>query len=361
MEDIEIYELASEVISTIHKDIQKIMYKPIDGKLVVRWDTRPLVNAWASSTAELGAPPQHEIGIHYELLRVVYRDIEAYFEYSKQVHNGLDMDVIENFFPKATKPIQVLPVEFDISTSIRFAFIGAITWIFYHELAHLDQEHGYIRNWRKNSSSPTIDEAIASSSPKATGWEAAVSHVTELAADFSSTLSCLVDLHHHFKGNEFLASMRLFVTGVSCLLYRFHGERSYIPSELPEGSHPTPIVRLEGILPQMWEHVDGLFNTNLSRECLVYGLSISAVSVGLFWLRFTNRTDAIPEHFFLEGHLNRPNCAAYFREIIPVWDTIVPRIIANRRPDRPLALLTFSPTFRECIGCDKPIAPQTGH
>lgn len=351
MDDIEIYDLGSKVISIVRDDIQKIMYEPIKGNLNIVWGLTPTVNAWARSSADVDKPPQHEIGINYELLRVVYRDIEAYFEYGKEVQKGLHNDIMENFFPKAAKPIEVIPTAFDVTTSIKNAFIAAITWVFYHELAHLEQEHGYIRSQSSEGPS-TINEAVESENVILTGRRAAVSHATELAADFSSTMSCLIDLYLHFKGQDFLPSMRLFVIGVSCLIYRFNSGRSYIPTSEVEGSHPVPIIRLEGILPQMWEHVDIAFNTNISREELVYGLSINAVSVGLFWLGYSKITNAIPDNFFLEGHLNRPNCINYFKEIIHVWDDLTPTILQYRRAPKLFKLMTFSPTFRQIVNVE---------
>lgn len=348
MDDIGIYDLGSKIILTVRDDIQKIMYEPINGNLNVVWGHDPTVNAWARSLSGLDKPPQHEIGINFELLRVVYRDIEAYFEYGKKVKKGLHLDIMENFFPKALQSIDVLPTDFDVTTSIKNAFIAAITWVFYHELAHLEQEHGYIRN-QACDGSVTINEAVEAERAILTGRQAAVSHATELAADFSATMSCLIDLYLQFQGKNFLPSMRLFVIGVSCLIYRFNGGCSYIPTPEPEGSHPVPIIRLEGILPQMWEHVDLEFNTNLSREELVYSLSISAVSVGLFWLGYSKSKNTIPDNFFLEGHLNRPNCRSYFKEIIHVWGHLTPRIFNHRRAPKLFLTMTFSPAFIQAV------------
>lgn len=44
MEDIEIYDLGSKIISTVRDDVQKIMYEPIKGNLTIAWGESPSVN-----------------------------------------------------------------------------------------------------------------------------------------------------------------------------------------------------------------------------------------------------------------------------------------------------------------------------
>lgn len=348
MNDIEINELSASVIAVIQTDVQKLIYDPIGGELRVLWDERKEVNAWAASCSDINAPPKHEIGIHYELLKVVYRDIENYFEYGALASQGLDRDVLYNFFPNLDESYEAVPSAFATEDAIKNAFIGAITWIFFHELTHLIQEHGFIRNSSEDATN-VISEAMCGKQEELSGKEAAVSHLTELAADMGATTLCVVELYRHFKGDDFFSSMQVFVIGISCLIYRFHGQKKYAPMETPKGTHPIPIIRLEAILPQMWEMIDIVLNTGITRKQLVNTLSAHSTSVGLYWLRHFEIYDAIPDYFFLEGPLNRASSILYYMEIIPVWDCIAPQIEQIRRNDNFPPLLFFTEQFRESL------------
>jgi hypothetical protein len=51
-------------------------------------------------------------------------------------------------------------------------------------------------------------------------------------------------------------SIYLFVCGLSCILYRFHGLRNLTLSSLPKGTHPHPIIRMEIHVPHIFEFLD---------------------------------------------------------------------------------------------------------
>ena len=349
MNDIEIYDLSAEVIAAIQKDVQELLYDPVDGELKVLWDERKVVNAWAASLSDINSPPKHEVGIHYELLRVVYRDIETYFDYGDLASQGLDKDILYNFLPNLNEEFEVIPSIFDRKDAIKNAFIGALTWIFFHELTHLEQEHGLIRN-NSQDLVKIISEVMSGKQHELTGLSAAVSHLTELAADMGATSWCIAELYRHFKNDNFFASLQIFVIGISCLIYRFHGPTDYLPMDTPKGTHPIPITRLELILPQIWEMLTLIFTVDISREELVYTLSAHSTSVGLYWLRQYEIRDAIPEYFFLEGPLNRTSSMTYFKEIIPIWDQLSAQIKLSRRNDQFSPLLTFTNQFRQSLG-----------
>lgn len=69
MEDIRIYEISAEVLNGITSDLNESIYAPINGTLELKWSTEPTFNAYASSKSGIKSPPNHEICIHYELVR----------------------------------------------------------------------------------------------------------------------------------------------------------------------------------------------------------------------------------------------------------------------------------------------------
>lgn len=351
MEDLEIYQLAGEVLSTITSDLNNGIYSDLKGELSLVWSEVEIINAWAESKSNIDLPPQHKIGIHFELVRQIYRDIEALCGY---LESNFDQKVFDIFFKDYAKPLEMLPSIFSTEARITNMFIGAITWVFFHELGHLKQEHGYIRSKFIGTDSLSIQECYIDSSEQISSKASAIFHATEMAADFEAINSCISELIRHFKGKDLKAAIYLFVCGVSCVLYRFHGANSLIIDENPNGSHPNPIVRLENIIPQIYEFLSipelhEHIEIELPRKIILELCNQAAVASGVFWLRNNTDQPDIPENYFLMGNLNRPMGKNYLSEIINVWDEIEPTIKSIRRFGTCFGILRFSKQTRDAL------------
>lgn len=356
MEKFEIIELACDVFSTISGDLNEGIYKDLNGNLSVKWSTKRSFYACASVRSSVEEPPLHHIELTYDTATLLYRDIEDYYEYIKF---GADNDKFDIWFEGFDYP-KSLSSESQKEHCCKNMFISGLTWIFFHELGHLVQEHGYIRKLYDCSGSTDVIDCSSYDNEKynsTKGKSSAVSHATEMAADYFATISVLSALLRHFESDELENEIKTFSSALALVLYRFHGIKSYSSTEIPEGSHPPPLIRLENTMPLFFEFYSTQEllksnGSNMSRLDLINITSWSSFSVGIFWLR-KNMQSGVPENFFLSGSLQRPGMKKYHRVIIDIWDEIKPKIDQVKRLDNPFAELRFSDEYREILqeGC----------
>lgn len=345
MKDSEIIDLACDVFSTITDDLNSGLYKKLNGKLSIRWGEKRCFYAYAATDSDVNTPPKHFIGLTYETAILLYRDIEDYHLY---IDYGADNQKFDVIFQDFEYP-KTLSTESGKKHCCKNMFTSGITWILFHELGHLLQEHGHIRSlYDCNKGNKIVDCAANDSeaNSKLSGKASAVSHVTEMAADYYAMVSCLRALLRHFEGDELKSETRCFSSVLALVLYRFHGVNSYIPTEVPEGSHPPPLIRLEQTTPLIFELYSKL--TSIKRLELINITSWSSYTVGLFWLRkYGQMNPELPDDFFLAGSLQRPGMAWYHKIMIDTWDEIKPIIDSVKRIDDHVSELHFSDEYRK--------------
>ncbi|VVQ01164.1 hypothetical protein PS910_03819 [Pseudomonas fluorescens] len=363
MTNIEICDLAVGIISTITNDLQNGIYQKLGGSLKINWVQASQFNAWAESPGNLSQPPEHKICLHYELAIQLYKDCEEFCDFATtELISNPAIGYHEMFGVKAP-----LPEIFTRDGCVKNMFIAALTWIFFHELGHLTQEHGVIRDsfGKALGADFKIHEQEAMSSGDAlTGKASVISHVTEMAADFEATHFCTLELIRHFTdeelvgkdftGEEFIGSIYLLICGLSFIFHRFRGSRSGSPEPIPSGSHPHPTIRLESYLPQLYEFLDYNWlrehtRHTLDRVELVRMCGRAAFSGAAFW--YSRRLKHQGKFFdvLVRGIRNRPEMKEYFKVIIETWDEIEPTIKNNRRFGSSLGVMTFSDFFRNYV------------
>tara|TARA_R110001583_G_scaffold190915_1_gene355559 strand:- start:2488 stop:3549 length:1062 start_codon:yes stop_codon:yes gene_type:complete len=352
LEDSEIIELATDVLSKVTNLMNESLYSELDGELTTLWSMKNYFYACASVGSTVDEPPKHSITLSYETAVLLYRDIEVY---SKYIETGIDNELFDQIFKDFEYP-KTLSIHSDKELSIKQMFISGITWIFYHELGHLIQEHGYIRTqYNCHASTDIVDcasndienESVLSGKPSA------VSHVTEMAADYYATVNCLVALLAHFKGDELEAETRSFTSSLALVLYRFHGINPYERTEIPKGTHPQPLIRLEQTMPLIFEFYSMIDlakekNFKLDRLDLVNITSWSSFTAGIFWLKRGGQK-GIPEDFMISGSLQRPGMLEYHRVMLDIWDEIKPEIDKIKRHGNKYAELQFSEQYRKIL------------
>ena len=345
LKDSDIIDLVCDVFSTITGDLNSDLYKGLNGELSIRWSEKRCFYAYAAADPDVSAPPKHIIGLTYETAILLYRDIEDYHLY---IGYGADNQKFDIIFKDFEYP-KTLSIESAKEYCCKNMFISGITWILFHELGHLIQEHGHIRSlYNCNDGNKIVDCAANDSetNTKLTGKASAVSHVTEMAADYYAMVSCLRALLHHFEGDELKSEVRCFSSVLALVLYRFHGVNSYTPTEIPEGSHPPPLIRLEQTTPLIFEIYSKL--TTIDRLELINITSWSSYTVGLFWLRKNRHMNSdLPDDFFLAGSLQRPGMVRYHKVMIDTWDEIKPIIDSVKRIDDHFSELQFSDEYRK--------------
>ncbi len=137
----EIIDLTCQVFSTIVDDLNDGLYKDINGEISVSWSTKEVFYAWAAVDIADENTPKHYVGLTYETAVLLYRDVESYFKY---IESGIDNDKFDIIFQDFDYP-EVLSSESSLEDCKKNMFISGITWLFFHELGHLVQEHGKVR------------------------------------------------------------------------------------------------------------------------------------------------------------------------------------------------------------------------
>ena len=351
MEDIEIYNLAIDVVSSITNDLNENLYSKVNGTLSVHWLRDDKFNASARSRSSVDEPPSHIVNMYFELARQLYRDIDEYCNY---IESECDKHIFDELFRGICEYKEILPSNFLKADYRKNMFISALTWVFFHELGHLEQEHGFIRSQLGKNSEYLINECAMCGVEKLQGRDSAISHVTEMAADYASVSTCVVELIRHFKGEDLEKAIGVFVCAISCAIYKFHGKESLYLDSTPRGTHPIPIVRLANILPQVWETFDlaesrNVTKISMNRSDLVRMCSRNAATVGLFWFRKHSIAPNDFADFILERTINKPRGKEYMQIIVNTWDEIEPTLIKNRRFNNSLSLMGFSDHYRELI------------
>ncbi|AJA14068.1 hypothetical protein RPPX_12160 [Pseudomonas putida S12] len=362
--DPEIYELAHTVLSQITDEINDEHYAPSGGLLSLSWSTAPGFNAWAESDTIEGGPPQHKIVLHYELARLLYRDAEGFCKFVSEKHT---QEWLKDVFKYTTYPN--LPEIFTLEDCVRNMFFASLTWVYFHELGHLAQEHGFVR--KASRSDPVqriIQELDASGASPLTGRAAEISHVTELAADFEATTHCLIEMARQFlqgplvsdeEGADlFVAGVYLLACSMSCIFYRFNNGRC-ISSKLPiVGSHPHPVYRLEINVPHAYEFAEMIINGasfKADRRELVIKTKQAADLGALYHNYFMNGWNSDYTNLFVKGLPQRPEFRAYSQRLIDLWDEILPEIVDRRHFGTQFGLLRFTTQYREILEMHKAI------
>jgi len=361
MNEVEVNEYASQVLLGITSDLNENFYSDKEGELKFFW-SQGAVNAWAESEYFESHKPIHKIVMTYELVNSLYLFSKAYqnFMIGNQ-DSEVFISLYENMSIKPRFP------EFDIpEEGAKNMFLGAITWIYFHEFGHLNQEHGYIKQKLGNvgHSAVSFFEAY-NDSGSASSEDFSMSHAFELAADFEATEYCITELARHFFTREeflgeseisdesreqFLNAIFIFVSGLSCAMYLFYGSEKREKSKTPTGSHPDPLRRLGSAIPHLIERMDILRSFNpamlsTSREDLSSLCFGASDSYGFFWNLVVETKD-------IESAVhtaNDPFFVSYWSEIIKNWDLINAEVIGVRHFGSPLGVLRFSEHFRNRV------------
>lgn len=365
MEDIEIYQLAGQVLGDLTHDLGDGIYAQLGGELSINWRKEKIFGAFASSPGESDKPPKHSITVYYEFVRQVWRDAEHFCKFMRSIPEGSDVDKLYDFYDDRVK----LPTCFNDEDHVKNMFVAAITWVYFHEIGHLMEEHGVIRGEfgpSDGGAKQTTDvyDFEASKSKLIVGREALVSHVTELAADFEATNFYVIELLRHISDPDFVDDkartevfsglIYLMVCGLSLVFFRFNGNLPILPTAVVEGSHPKPLTRLEIIVPQIFESLDGnmarrVAGHDFDRKRLVFLCAKAAFSATLYWSMTKTENHKFDNRFMLKGLLSNPVVLQYLQPIVENWDEMLPRVKEVRRFGSPRGLMTFTDSFRKRI------------
>lgn len=344
MEDIELYNFSIDILNTITKELNQSYYADFDEKIVIKFSTEDEINAYA----KVLPTGDHCIVITYEYIKAIYDDAVEFCNFITRAQTDI---YFQKFFIGLSEAT-MLPQSFTFEDNIKNMFVNSLTWTYFHELGHLVQKHGFVRD----SDSINIQEFHAMSDAKElTGASAVYSHVTEIAADYYGVKSVLLELFRHWKGQSKLLvdSVYIFVCSLTSCFYRFYGNKSLIINSTPHGSHPHPIIRAELTNQINVEFLDLVLSINcppyLNRKTIVHFCYRAALATSLFWFQKYEKDKDDILAFMMKGVLNRQESKDYMNTIITTWDKILPTIEANALDTNSLTLLSFTDQFRDIV------------
>lgn len=350
MTNLEIYEQATNVLTMITADLNDNIYQNMNGELTLLFGTDDVVNAWARDNSIDINRPQHTICINYKLVEVLYKDIEHFCHFYSQY---LTDERIDALLPNYTNEPPLFEY-FSIEQNCFNMFVGALTFVFFHELGHLLQRHSCLRERFGNNIASTINESNIDKENKLVGKQATISHITELYADSYAISSCLSEIIRHFKDDkkELKVALYQFVCGLSCTFYVFSDGKIHQVTHEPVGSHPSALIRLEFALPKIYELmelVDKVVKHEMTREDLVhicgrasfYSLIFQDAKreVGL-------RNDQAEQ---IKGLINRKEDKPYLKSIFSAWEEISEPLRIGALDTSLLHEFSMSDAFRDYL------------
>lgn len=369
MNEEDVNNLAFQVLSSITRDLNQEIYSKLGGKLKLTWSSEPGFQAYASSPSEIDNPPEHTICFHYELVTQLYADIKKFEYFADNFHIQKDIKKILDSIIE----IPIFPKSINKDDAITNMFISCLTWIYFHELGHLYQEHGYIRKKFALLNPQKLEEQYIEDSEKINQIQANISHVAEIAADYFGASMCSLELLRHFSsmensslinhnshGEEFIESTYMFLCGLSSTLYNFYGARilhnkkAFKIEEKPIGSHPNPLLRLELIYKHIVELISldvfkTIGNYSENRETITKIFTRAIFTGAYFWIiKNIDPKDFSPD-FFSPNILNSEEKKKYMKVIVDVWKEIEPTILKIQRHSVPFGTLAFSDQFLEIL------------
>ena len=136
------------------------------------------------------------------------------------------------------------------------------------------------------------------------------------------------------------------------LFFRFNGSQPILPTAVIEGSHPSPLIRLEINVPQIFESLDlmrKVIDHGLDRKQLVLLCAKAALSATLYWSMTKTAEHKFDDRFLLKGLLTNPLVLQYLQPTVTCWDEMLPRVKKIRRFGSPLGVMAFTDSFRTRI------------
>lgn len=334
----------SELLTTLASELNDANFSPRghEFKVMMRESNDLIAEATCIRQGEYSAE------ISYGLIQQLTSDSKSFFDNYRRI--------IEESSEKA--PIRALhsattPASFSENREdfVNNCICGGITWLLFHELAHITQGHLSIGVDNPNAYPHGISES-SDQSGCANYAEIELKQTKELAADYQASRMCAIEILRHHQENPLscVNNLHEMLVGVTILFYRLYGCRGEIHVEPPKGSHPHPVVRLELVIAHVMEVMDILHlasDSTLTREEGRLSMVLACWIASYYCFEVMNPAEKVSlEHLPLPV-LQRDGSPAYFTRIVAVWDKILPQIIQNDTFIDPKLLMSFNESFRQ--------------
>ncbi len=297
-------------------------------------------------TPSLESPSRHNITLTYELVESIYAEALDYALFAKEKNPALD--------------IHQIPDQFELLQAAAFMFESGITFVIFHELGHINQNHAAIR--AKYGKSTTVSSCIISEfetqneNQILAGDLASIYHATELSADLEALDWMASALEQMFNGTSFIDHAYLQCAIVSCIMLMFNGDKPLHLDSVPVGTHPYPALRMDLWVKAYAERTlllsEGLAIKVNGNEITKRFMDASFLAV-LKWMT-RHQLPSIPQYTdFCKGTIHHPNHDSYMREVINLWSYEYKESRNSRRYGGVFSVLYFSDEYRKKVGVVK--------
>lgn len=334
--------LASDITQQIKDDLERRWYSASDIEFSITWQQTLEVRATASVEPSLDRIDRHVVSLSYGLIDQIY---SIAFEFARFSTGGPGRDMHAG--------VHMLPRQFDIMRATDLMFMAGIMFVVYHEVGHLNQNHGAIRAiYGTNAPSAIVDECEVAGEGVISGAQSAISHATEFAADYEA-LDWMAASLMPFVGVDFLDHAYLHCGIVSCIMLLFNGARPIQIDAEPMGTHPYPLPRMDHWVRLFAERTALISTQNQIAEdqiAIAQRLSDASFVALMSWL-VRGGGMATPEYTaFCRGSQAHPNYAEYMGHVVNMWSRHDEQARSARRYGGALSVMYFSDEFRAMVG-----------
>jgi len=338
---LELADLAAAVALEIKEDLDKQWYEASGIELCIRWLPTKDVKANASAEPSLQNIERHVISLSFGLVNAIYANA---LEFARFAHPGPGGQIEHG--------IHRLPKRFTMLHAAELMFISGINFVIFHEVAHLNQNHGAIRALYGSSSNSCVSEFGIAGEAEVIGEQAAISHATELAADFEA-LDWMARMLRWYKGEEYLDHAYLQCAIVSCIMLMFNDGRPVRLDAEASGTHPYPMIRMECWVRLYSERISVLtqpLDIVENKPTIVKMLDDTTLLALMSCLTRFECIDEPEYRDFCTGSSTHPNYKIYMSQIIDIWSRHDEQARNSRKYGGLLSLMYFTNDFRESVG-----------
>ncbi|WP_131723313.1 MULTISPECIES: hypothetical protein [Burkholderia] len=346
---VDIIGIADEIVRRV-ENYASVLYNRVGKTICFNWTDKPEVTAYTYSKTS----KNDCVVFSYQFALDLYREA-CLLSRLARIH-FCESKYEPIFGPPMAGRLGVLPAGRSEEQCSRLMFEATLEWVFLHEMAHLTQGHIKIRNLAcPESPVGVIEEMSADRSTPLQGYEALISHATEIAADHEGLVIWFQYRYVLNQNSLPYADVYMAVCGLTSLFNRFFGTSGDDFKSEPGGSHPNPAMRWELLLPAFlgylldervrhrlpdWHYTDDEIRMQLTEANALANLQ---------WIICYGHRGIDPLAFISMAKLERPEVRRYLRKIVPIFDQITPEIIKHYIfPTRP-AVPVFTEEWRRRI------------
>lgn len=348
----EVFDFAAQIAQQIKDYLDEAWYNETEITLSINWSQKKELEAWASVAPTMDAPTRHSITLTYDLVEYIYGQAFDFATFARGRKGQA--------YPSG---MHMIPEQFELLQSAEFMFSSGVSFVIFHELAHINQHHGAIR---RRYSATDSDACMVSEEQdeRITGNLACAYHATEFAADFEALDWMADSLLRTVKGMDYVDHAYLQCAIVSCIMLMFNGVNPVRLDPDPVGTHPYPAPRMDQWVKAYAERVRVLAK-NLGIEPHNVDVSKRLFDAS-FWalMKWKVRND-LPDEAqytdFVKGAMAHPNYKSYMRSVINLWTAEYRDARASRRFGGPLGVLFFTNEHRAMVGAAENLETQTTH